>query len=104
MASSYKSIRSCYQVYRDVATRAGRAGFALRPLSTLCAPRTLCALWPLRPVVVKSKTSADIIYAGAATDGTGFLIVGFNKTGEDVVQLGVDECGNGFVGAYSSSL
>jgi len=53
---------------------------------------------------VKSKTSADIIYAGAATDGTGFLIVGFNKTGEDVVQLGVDEWDDGFVGAYSSSL
>jgi len=53
---------------------------------------------------VKSKTSADIIYAGAAADGTGFHIVGFNKTGEDVVQLGVDEYGNGFIGAYSSSL
>ena len=50
---------------------------------------------------VKSKTSADIIYAGAATDGTGFLIVGFNKTGEDVVQLSVDDYGNGYVGAYN---
>jgi len=50
---------------------------------------------------VHSKTGRDLIYAGGDTDGTGFLFEGYNKTGEGVVQLFVDDYGNGVVGAYN---
>ena len=38
---------------------------------------------------------------GAHSGDTGGLVQVYNKTGEDVVQLGVDEYGNGKVGAYN---
>ena len=50
---------------------------------------------------VFSKTSQAIIAAGADTDGAGFLLGGFNKTGENVVQLYAEDYGNGVVGAYN---
>ena len=34
------------------------------------------------------------------TDG-GFVFAGFKRTGEDVVQLHVDDYGNGVVGVYN---
>ena len=48
-------------------------------------------------LTVKSKTGQDLIFAGATTEGNGFLFEGFNKTGEGVVQLYADEYGNGVV-------
>ena len=42
-----------------------------------------------------------MIYAGAGSDGAGFLFQGYNKTGEGVVQLAVDDYGNGVVGAFN---
>ena len=50
---------------------------------------------------VSSKTGKDLIIAGASRDGTGFLLGGFNKEGEPVVELYVDNDGNGVVGAYN---
>jgi len=50
---------------------------------------------------VTSKTGTDLIAAGANTDGNGFVFNGYNKTGEGVVQLSVDDYGNGVVGAYN---
>ena len=50
---------------------------------------------------VTSKTGTDLIYAGASANGTGFLFNGYNKAGEAVVQLSVDDYGNGVVGAYN---
>jgi hypothetical protein len=50
---------------------------------------------------VMSKTGTDLIALGGSTDGDGFFFQGFNKTGEGVVQLSVDDYGNGVVGAYN---
>ena len=52
-------------------------------------------------LTVSSKTGTDLIYAGASAAGNGFFFEGFNKTGEGVVQLSVDDYGNGVVGAYN---
>lgn len=47
---------------------------------------------------IASETGTLITARG---NSTGFLLDGFNKTGEGVVQLGVDDYGNGYVGAYN---
>ena len=50
-------------------------------------------------LAVSSKTGTDLIFAGSDVDG--FFFEGYNKTGEGVVQLSVDDYGNGVVGAYN---
>ena len=50
-------------------------------------------------LTVSSKTGTALIYAGGSANGNGFVFQGFNKTGEGVVQLSVDDYGNGVVGA-----
>ena len=50
---------------------------------------------------VSLKTGQDLIYAGDSTEGDGFLLKGYNKTGETVVDLRSDEYGDGVVGAYN---
>ena len=47
---------------------------------------------------VGSKAGTDLIAVGGGENG--FYLEGFNKTGEGVVQLSVDDYGNGVVGAY----
>ena len=42
-----------------------------------------------------------MVELNANAENTGGMVSVFNKTGEDVVQLGVDEYGNGVVGAYN---
>ena len=48
------------------------------------------------PLLGKTK---NILSAGTTDDG--FLIEGYNKTGEGIVQLYADEYGNGVVGVYN---
>lgn len=50
---------------------------------------------------VNSKSGTSLLYAGAQSNGNGFIISGYNKTGEQVVQLLADEYGNGLVGAFN---
>jgi hypothetical protein len=52
-------------------------------------------------LMVNSKSGKDLVRAGAGGDRNGFLFEGYNKTGEAVVQLAVDDYGNGVVGAYN---
>ena len=73
-------------------------------------------------LTVSSNTGTDLIYAGAdggsghglltvasktgakrtsiASDEDGFIFAGYNKTGDEVVQLYADEYGNGYIGAF----
>ena len=43
----------------------------------------------------------DLVKLASNSNDTGGMILVFNKTGEDVVQLTADEYGNGKVGAYN---
>ena len=48
---------------------------------------------------IESKEGRKVINAGTGVNG--FVVEGFNKTGEAVVQLSADDYGNGVVGAYN---
>ena len=52
-------------------------------------------------VMTLAPSGKTLVVLGATRDDTGGSLRVFNKTGEDVVHLGVDEYGNGVVGAYN---
>ena len=48
-----------------------------------------------------SKSGHRLVYLGSSANDTGFLFEGYNKTGEAVVSMRVDDYGNGEVGAWN---
>jgi hypothetical protein len=52
-------------------------------------------------LTMNSKTGKTRISLGSSKDDTGFWFSGYNKTDESVVTLGVDDYGNGEIGAWN---
>ena len=52
-------------------------------------------------LMVHNAAGKRLIYAGGASTGDGAYLSLTNKTGEEIVQLYIDEYGNGVVGAYN---
>ena len=53
-----------------------------------------------KALIVTNAEGVRVLYAGADTEGDGFLFGGYNKTGQNVVLLYADKSGNGVVDTY----